>query len=93
MSPSPRTGRRQRGIVHVLRTALRCRECGREYPLTPTHVCEYCFGPLEVAYDYDGIKKAISREASRAARSRSGATRDLLPVDGEPWTCRPASRR
>ena len=31
--------------------ALKCRECGREYPLTATHVCEFDFGPLEVAYD------------------------------------------
>ena len=36
--------------------ALKCRECGREYPLEATHVCEFDFGPLEVAYDYDKIK-------------------------------------
>src|SRR3989449_4785361 len=29
---------------------LRCRECGRRYPATPVHVCEFCFGPLEVDY-------------------------------------------
>jgi len=28
---------------------LRCRECGRHYPRRPFHVCEFCFGPLEVA--------------------------------------------
>jgi threonine synthase len=32
--------------------ALKCRECGREYPLEATHVCEFDFGPLEVVYDY-----------------------------------------
>ena len=31
---------------------LKCRECGRYYPSTPVHVCEFCFGPLEVMYDY-----------------------------------------
>ena len=36
--------------------ALKCRECGREYPLEATHVCEFDFGPLEVVYDYDKIK-------------------------------------
>jgi len=39
--------------------ALKCRECGREYPLTATHVCEFDFGPLEVVYDYDRIKKSF----------------------------------
>ena len=43
--------------------ALKCRECGREYPLTATHVCEFDFGPLEVAYDYDRIKQSMTRSA------------------------------
>ena len=42
--------------------ALKCRECGREYPLTATHVCEFDFGPLEVDYDYETIAEAVSRE-------------------------------
>lgn len=64
-------------------TALRCRECSREYPLAPQHVCEFCFGPLEVTYDYDAIRKAISRE--RIARGPASLWRyaDLLPVDEE----------
>ena len=42
--------------------ALRCRECGREYPLTPSHVCEFCFGPVEVTYDYDAMQGHVTRE-------------------------------
>ena len=42
--------------------ALRCRECGREYRLDPLHVCEFCFGPLEVAYDYEAMHRTITRE-------------------------------
>ena len=42
---------------------LRCRECGEIYHVAPIHVCELCFGPLEVVYDYEKIKKAISKEA------------------------------
>jgi len=42
--------------------ALKCKECGAEYPVEPIHVCEFCFGPLEIVYDYDEIKKNISRE-------------------------------
>ncbi len=41
---------------------LRCRECARTYPKTPLYVCEYCFGPLEVDYDYEKIGKVLTRE-------------------------------
>lgn len=41
---------------------LACRECGREYPVTPQPVCELCFGPLEAVYDYGAIAAEISRE-------------------------------
>jgi threonine synthase len=61
---------------------LRCRECGREYPTEPLNVCDFCFGPLEVVYDYDTIARTISRE--RIARGPFSIWRyqDLLPVDG-----------
>jgi threonine synthase len=65
-------------------TGLQCRECGQDYPNQPLHVCENCFGPLEVMYDYAGIRKAISR-SSLAARERNlWRYRELLPIDGEP---------
>ena len=32
---------------------LQCRECGKSYDKAPIHVCEFCFGPLEVEYDYE----------------------------------------
>ncbi|RLE50391.1 MAG: threonine synthase [Candidatus Methanomethylicota archaeon] len=35
--------------------ALRCRECGAEYPLGRLYVCSECFSALEVVYDYDLI--------------------------------------
>ena len=49
---------------------LRCRECSREYPAEALHVCEYCFAPLEVVYDYEAIAAEIS-PASVAAGPRS----------------------
>jgi threonine synthase len=64
--------------------ALRCRECGREYPIAPSHVCEYCFGPLEVAYDYEAIRKAVSRESIERGPTSVWRYRDLLPCEGEP---------
>ncbi len=39
-------------------TGLRCRECARAYPAEALHVCDYCFGPLEVAYDYEALRAA-----------------------------------
>jgi threonine synthase len=64
--------------------ALKCRECGREYPLTATHVCEFDFGPLEVAYDYDRIKKSLTREAIQSRHTSMWRYRELLPVANEP---------
>jgi threonine synthase len=53
---------------------LRCRECGAEYEPVAKHVCELCFGPLEVAYDYDWLKRTASAvRASRPGRCLSGA--------------------
>ena len=51
--------------------ALKCRECGREYPLAATHVCEFDFGPLEVVYDYDRIKRSLTRGPSGEAAGDS----------------------
>ena len=64
--------------------ALKCRECGREYKLEATHVCEFDFGPLEVAYDYDRIKKALTREVIASRPKTMWRYRELLPIAGEP---------
>ncbi len=64
--------------VHV--NGLRCRECGRDYPAEPIYTCEWCFGPLEVAYDYDAIKAAVSRESIAAGPPSLWRYSDLLPV-------------
>ena len=59
---------------------LRCRECGRERPAEALHVCDFCFGPLEVAYDYDAVAAAVSRESIGAGPLSLWRYRDLLPV-------------
>jgi len=64
--------------------ALKCRECGREYPLTATHVCEFDFGPLEVVYDYDLIKSSLTRDVIIARPKSMWRYRELLPVQNEP---------
>src|ERR1700704_3019637 len=64
--------------------ALKCRECGREYPLEATHVCEFDFGPLEVAYDYERIKKSLTKAAIESRPKTMWRYRELLPIAGEP---------
>jgi len=66
---------------------LKCRECGGGYPASPTHVCEFCFGPLEVDYDYEAIGARVSRARIEAGPPSIWRYADLLPLDvpdGEP---------
>ncbi len=61
---------------------LRCRECGTEVPVAPRAICEECFGPLEVVYDYDALKRGFGREALSGRGRSMWRYRELLPVDG-----------
>jgi threonine synthase len=67
----------------IYATSLRCRECKREYPLEPIHVCEFCFGPLEVAYDYEAISRDVSRETIERGPASLWRYAPFLPVDPE----------
>jgi threonine synthase len=60
---------------------LKCRECSRYYPSSPVHVCEFCFGPLEVDYDYEVIGKLISRKSIEAGPPSIWRYADLLPLN------------
>src|SRR5580658_4061006 len=62
---------------------LRCRECGRAYPAEALHVCEFCFGPLEVDYDYGAIAAAVSRESIAAGPPTIWRYAPLLPAGAE----------
>jgi len=63
---------------------LKCRECGRTYPKEPLYVCEYCFGPLEVDYDYEKIKKKLTKELIESRPKNLWRYRELMPIDGKP---------
>jgi len=56
--------------------ALSCRECGHQIPLAAEFACPQCFGPLEVAYDFDGV----TRESIEAGPKSIWRYRQLLPV-------------
>ena len=62
---------------------LKCRECGRESPADPLNVCDYCFGPLEVVYDYATISEIISRDRITQGPLSIWRYRDLLPTDSD----------
>ena len=64
--------------------ALKCRECGREYPLEATHVCEFDFGPLEVAYDYERVRRTLTKPAILSRPQTMWRYRELLPIAREP---------
>tara|TARA_Y100000590_G_scaffold132158_1_gene150997 strand:- start:1822 stop:3045 length:1224 start_codon:yes stop_codon:yes gene_type:complete len=63
--------------------SLKCRECGEEYPIEPINVCEFCFGPLEVDYDYDLIRKNISKDKIKSGPLTIWRYKDLLPIENQ----------
>ena len=65
-------------------TGLRCRECGQDYPVAPVHVCELCFGPLEVRYDYALIRRSLSRQTIAARPASLWRYQELLPLSQPP---------
>ena len=64
-------------------SGLKCRECGRDNPAEPLNVCDFCFGPLEVVYDYATISEVISHERITAGPLSIWRYQDLLPASGE----------
>ncbi|MGE3403681.1 MAG: threonine synthase [Vicinamibacterales bacterium] len=64
---------------------LTCHLCGAKYPAQALWVCTECLGPLEVSFDYDAIRPAISRELIESRPRNLWRYRELLPVE-EPRT-------
>ena len=64
---------------------LRCRECGKTWGNVPRSFCEDCFSPLEVAYDYDALKKIARRENLSSRSFNMWRYSELLPL-GEGFT-------
>jgi threonine synthase len=59
---------------------LRCRECGKTWGNAPRSFCEECFSPLEVAYDYDSLKKKASRDKLAGRAFNMWRYAELLPL-------------
>ena len=63
---------------------LKCRECGREYPVKLLAGCEDCFGPLEVDYHYDAIASVLTRDVIASRPESIWKYKELLPLESEP---------
>jgi threonine synthase len=64
--------------------SLTCKECGTPYPVTPRMICDECFGPVEVTYDYRAMRGVVTRARIEAGPPSLWRYRDLLPIEGEP---------
>jgi len=64
--------------------ALKCKECGEAYPLEARFVCEQCFGPLEVAYDFSDLDAEEARRKIQAGSRGIWRYSDFLPFGGRP---------
>ena len=62
---------------------MTCRGCGSEYPVEPINVCELCFGPLEISYDYDSIARGVTRETIQDGPLTMWRYHDFLPAEAE----------
>ena len=64
-------------------TKLKCKECGAEYEPKAMHVCELCFGPLEVTYDYNRLSQVVTRQSIEAGPNSIWRYRPFLPVTSD----------
>jgi threonine synthase len=65
---------------------LECHLCHTRFPAEALFVCDQCFGPLEAVYDYDAVRRALTRETIAARPRNLWRYRELLPITGEPRT-------
>ena len=60
--------------------ALQCKECKTTYPLEARFVCEHCFGPLEVTYDFSTLDAESAQRRIQAGPQTIWRYADFLPV-------------
>jgi threonine synthase len=66
--------------------ALKCKECGERYPLEARFVCEQCFGPLEVVYDFSTLDVEEAKRQIQAGPQNIWRYSDFLPFTERPKT-------
>ena len=65
-------------------TGLQLQGMRNQYPLEALFVCEQCFGPLEITYDYSGLDAAELKRKIQAGPQSIWRYSDFLPFDGAP---------
>jgi threonine synthase len=59
---------------------LRCRECSKSWGNQPRSICDDCFSPLEVFYDYEAVRGTFTRERIAARAPDMWRYAELLPL-------------
>ena len=59
---------------------LRCRECNKSWGNQARSICEDCFSPLEVFYDYDAVRRRLKREQIARRPPNLWRYAELLPL-------------
>ena len=67
-------------------TGLQCHLCKTKFPAAALWVCDQCLGPLEVAYDYDAVRRDMTRAKIESRPESLWRYRELLPIEGEART-------
>ncbi len=63
---------------------LQCKECRRPYSVAkPAYVCDFCFGALEVSFDYAEVARTFTKRKIKSSPLTIWRYADLLPIDSE----------
>ena len=65
-----------KNVIHA-----KCVKCGKTYEATPNLTNCECGGILDIVYDYDYIKKNLTKEKLKARPNTMWRYRELLPVE------------
>ncbi len=63
-----------------MRYELRCRECNKAWGNQARSICDDCFSPLEVFFDYDAVRDTFTREKIAAGPASMWRYSELLPL-------------
>lgn len=81
LAPCPKITADDRAVATSLGVEwLACSGCAREFPVSAQAVCSYCFGPLEIVYDFASIQKRVTRAAIAGGPLSIWRYGELLPV-------------
>ena len=64
----------------TLNYELRCRECQKSWGNQPRSICDDCFSPLEVFYDYEAIRPLFTRDRIAQGPPSMWRYSPLLPL-------------